>query len=366
MKIIYISASILPSETADSIHVMNMCSALSKNGNEVVLIGLHENKLDENKIFEYYGIEKTFSIITTKKGKIFIFDRLIKMLRLIRHYDIVYTRYTFAAWISSVIYNKKVIYEYHLMMQKIYNQFMEKNISRRDNVRHIFITKALREDYIKKYKDLIKKDTLILADCANNPGTDVIKNAYKEKLNCGYIGSFFSGKGIEVVLELSKIMPDINFHIVGGKEEEIIKLKEKYKNQNIIWHGYLKQKEALKILKEDIDIALLPNQNSVIIDNRNNTDIGKYTSPMKLFEYMSFAKAIVASDISVIKEVLNEKNSILLNPKNIEKWKNAIEMLNRDRNYYNSIRMKAYEDFYKNYTWEARAKNALSGIESIE
>ncbi len=39
---------------------------------------------------------------------------------------------------------------------------------------------------------------------------------------------------------------------------------------------------------------------------------------MKMFEYMAAKKAIVSSDLPVIREVLNEDNSILVEPDNIQ------------------------------------------------
>ena len=38
MRILYISKSVIPSRTANSIHVMKMCQALADNGHEVILL----------------------------------------------------------------------------------------------------------------------------------------------------------------------------------------------------------------------------------------------------------------------------------------------------------------------------------------
>ena len=38
MRLVYISKSIIPSRTANSIHVMKMCQAFADNGHEVVLL----------------------------------------------------------------------------------------------------------------------------------------------------------------------------------------------------------------------------------------------------------------------------------------------------------------------------------------
>ena len=60
MRILYISKSIIPSRTANSIHVMKMCQALSDNGHDVVLLAPHQKNQYEkgvNNIYEYYGVK---------------------------------------------------------------------------------------------------------------------------------------------------------------------------------------------------------------------------------------------------------------------------------------------------------------------
>ena len=44
MKILYISNSIIPSRTANSIHVMKMCQAFADNGHEVILLAPDKKK----------------------------------------------------------------------------------------------------------------------------------------------------------------------------------------------------------------------------------------------------------------------------------------------------------------------------------
>ena len=50
MRILYISKSIIPSRSANSIHVMKMCQAFSDNGHEVVLIVLDIKNKYEKKV----------------------------------------------------------------------------------------------------------------------------------------------------------------------------------------------------------------------------------------------------------------------------------------------------------------------------
>ena len=60
MKIIYIAKSIIPSRTANSIHVMKMCQAFSDNGHEVVLLApdmKSEYEKNVNDIYKFYGVK---------------------------------------------------------------------------------------------------------------------------------------------------------------------------------------------------------------------------------------------------------------------------------------------------------------------
>ena len=48
---------------------------------------------------------------------------------------------------------------------------------------------------------------------------------------------------------------------------------------------------------------------------------------MKMFEYMAAERAIITSDLPVIREVLNESNAVFCPPDEVDAWKTAIEGL---------------------------------------
>ena len=56
MKILYISNSIIPSRTANSIHVMKMCQAFADNGHEVVLLAPDKKNKDKKKKLMFMNI----------------------------------------------------------------------------------------------------------------------------------------------------------------------------------------------------------------------------------------------------------------------------------------------------------------------
>ena len=68
------------------------------------------------------------------------------------------------------------------------------------------------------------------------------------------------------------------------------------KNISII--PFLSHRDVVKLLN-CADILLIPNSNKFDCSN-------KYTSPMKLFEYMAVKKPIIASDVVSIKKIVSE------------------------------------------------------------
>ena len=65
MRIVYLSSTLIPSRTANSIHVMKMCQALARAGHEVVLFAPDNAKAHEPNQpdpFDYYGVERIFHI----------------------------------------------------------------------------------------------------------------------------------------------------------------------------------------------------------------------------------------------------------------------------------------------------------------
>lgn len=115
---------------------------------------------------------------------------------------------------------------------------------------------------------------------------------------------------MEVIERIAPKLPDFRFHIVSGtlKDTEYQSKKINFKNV-FLW--FRKTRFSSKIYKQ-YDICLLPNQNIIFTHEDSNQNISENTSPLKMFEYMASKKAIIASDLPVLKEVLTPKNAYLV------------------------------------------------------
>jgi glycosyltransferase involved in cell wall biosynthesis len=91
-------------------------------------------------------------------------------------------------------------------------------------------------------------------------------------------------------------------------------------------------------------------------------DTARFASPMKVFEYFAAQRAVISSDLPVLREVLNESNALLVPPEDVHAWNNALQSLISDASLRKKLAKQAGEDA-KKYSWRQRAENSLAGLE---
>jgi len=83
-----------------------------------------------------------------------------------------------------------------------------------------------------------------------------------------------------------------------------------------------------------------------------------------MFDYLSTGRAIIASNIPVFHEVLNEKIAVFCDPDNANDWVSAINRLSRNANLRLSMQEAAL-DAAKTYSWKNRARVSIDKLEKI-
>lgn len=86
-----------------------------------------------------------------------------------------------------------------------------------------------------------------------------------------------------------------------------------------------------------------------------------------MFEYMAAGKAIIASDLDVLREILvHQKNALLCPPDDPAAWAHSLNKLNEDRRLLSALGQQAKQDFQQNYTWSIRAQYILDILNICE
>lgn len=369
MKIVYISRSIIPSRTANSINVMRMCNTFASLGHEVILLAPWTKKLEEkgiSNIFEYYGVEENFTLnklyspnIKYLKKRIYSF-RCLSIIKKEKP-DVVYGRDDMLAFYLAQKNGFYTIFEKHEPFdnQGFNDYFFKKFINYDRNTKMIVNSNELRKMYHKSCN--INLDSILAANNGTNkiPDKKIPDNITidKSRIQIGYVGSLFRGRGIDIIVDLAKRIPTADFHIIGGKDKDLEYWKSQANYSNLIFHGFVEPKETYKY-RNMCDILLAPYQS----DNEGNRS-SKYMSPIKLFEYMSSNKVIVCSNFKVVYEALDEECAVLVDSSNIDEWETAVLDLMDDETKRDKLSKKAYENFLENFTWKSRVQKILNFLD---
>lgn len=372
MKIKYITNVRIPTPRAQGYAVMKVCEEFVKQGVELeLLVPNKRNNESEENPFRYYGVSEIFPIKKVKSidllgpyeafGKLFYWIDTLSFLLFLRFNkelntnDIIYTRDYII--LSVIPKNKNICLELHSIPS---SKFIFKLLIKK--VKTFFVLNK----YIKD--ELVKIGVLESKIHISPSGVDInefVVNETKEesraKLSLSnekkivlYTGHLYKWKGVYTLAEAAKKLPDYLFLFLGGVEPELSEFKDKFsKTTNIICLPFVERKIIPKYLNS-ADLLVIPNSSDTAISSR-------YTSPLKLFEYMTSGVPIVASDLFSLREVLNDKNCLFVKPDDIQSFVNGIHSIISDSDLGSLLAKQASIDV-KGYTWENKVKNIISII----
>ena len=368
MRICYLSNSAIPSSVASAIQIVKMCEAFSQLNNKVTLITTNvlKTKISLN---EYYNIKYKFSFIRMKKFNVFplglnyyLFS-IFSILESLKYKPEIYITRNFFTCFLLVMLRKNIIMELHhdLNTESRIVRFLVKKfkfLNSKYLKKIIAITNGVKEEYIKK--NLINEKKIIVL-----PSGSSIKKIFKFSNNkdffrIGYFGSLYKSRGLDLIKSLAKIDKENQYYLYG----DFSKMNNfKYKNstKNLHLQDYIPYKDIPNSL-DKMDILLMPYVSSITVAG-NVGDITKFTSPLKLFDYLSVGKIIICSDFQVLKEAIKDKENAIFvkNYKNIFSWKNEIHKL-KNQPQKQFIMSKNNYQLSQKYSLKERAKKILKVV----
>jgi glycosyltransferase involved in cell wall biosynthesis len=403
MKIYYAASVRIPGEKASSIQTIKMCEELGKLCSLTLLSPRVKHDALNVNIKKYYNVSQTFKIkhifsldlmeyafnnltdkitayLNAKSFSFFLFFNL-----LFRKKDVIFAR-DYAYLIPFLVLKKlkltnaKIIYEAHKISQfqavNKLNRFLTtilESFVLKNSDKIITLTNITKNQIKKRYPE---QTITTLPDGVNVKEFNMIYpklecrkriNFPKNKKIILYTGYLYKWKGVDTLIKAAVYLPkDYSVALLGGFKskkhagghkqdiDRINNLIKKLRIQDKIKLVGTVPYSQIPLYLKSSDVLVLPNTAKLEISR-------SHTSPLKMFEYMSSKKPIVASDIPSIREVLNNSNAILIKADDSKALYEGIKRAVKDKQLIKKITVQAYKDI-QNYTWEKRAKKLLDFI----
>lgn len=132
-----------------------------------------------------------------------------------------------------------------------------------------------------------------------------------------FVGRLAPEKGVETIIRLARLLPDINFKIVGtGPSEQRLHLLS-HGHENIELLGF-KAGDALKDLYRGAQAVLLPSQVEEVF-------------PLVVLEALAAGKPVIASQVGGVPEMIDDRQTgFLVQPTDLHGWTEAVMRLAYD------------------------------------
>jgi glycosyltransferase involved in cell wall biosynthesis len=169
----------------------------------------------------------------------------------------------------------------------------------------------------------------------------------------GYAGHFYPWKGVDVLLAAIARTAGARGLLVGGHpgEPDFEKMRRLADSLGI---GHLVRFTGL-VPPADVRAAL-ESADVLVVPNAETSLSARYTSPLKLFEYMAVGKPIVASDLPALREVLEDGlNAVLVQPGDADALAAGIRRVTSDPALATRLARQAFADA-EAYGWDRRAE----------
>jgi len=363
---------------------MQMCHALSLiPGVKVTLVSplagqrSHEDALIN--LWHFYGVDKTFRIHfvsdpfnlrnkTNGLEKIYQLGgpllALFERFRNLREEFIVYTRVGKLGIVTDAFQKLSANSFFRGLFCELHSLPRDTS-ALRSCAGIIGISEVLKNDLVAKEPGVCPDDVLVAHDgVASKDLSEVDGSQTRAMLGLrtntkviAYTGKIIRGKGVEVLIEAFSKLRDrkeLALVLVGKVYgEHYQKLVKDRRLNNVIFAGYVPPCNV-RSFQTAADILVVPSSRSL--------PYSRYTSPMKLFEYMAAKRPIIASSLDSIREVIHDgQNGVLFEPSNVEHLAKAISFLLNNKYVASKIAAQAQQDV-REFTWERRAESIFNFI----
>lgn len=370
MKLLYISKGNIPSKYANTLQAMKMAEAFCDHCDKVMLVtagplrgGRNTASID---VHRWYGTQASFRVI-----RLPIFQRSLEFNTYAdtRNYaraavvyarfkspHLVYTRscrvarYCATAGLNTVL-------ECHGDAQSAVAT-LRRAIRSKNLLGLVTVTDYLKSKYVEH--GFPESNIFVWPDAVDPQRFENLPAKLRARQLLGlsietplviYCGHFYQEKGVPCLIDAARTMPGVHFRLLGGWTSDIEKMRERAAGcRNIEFAGFIPNQQVPTYLAA-ADLLVLPNS--------ARFEHAYATSPLKLFEYMSAKRPIVATEIPALHGYLeHNENSYIVPPDSPAALADGIRLVLEDERLARRLAESALVKV-RGYTWTRRAKDIL-------
>ncbi|MDO8579723.1 MAG: glycosyltransferase [bacterium] len=368
-----------PSEKAASLFTAKGAEAFADSGMRVIVVVPRRKKVESKNPFDFYDVKVNFTVKYIPTIDLFgiLPDKIAFWASFIvfsifgfffvkkasKNDDIIYSNESLPLFLISFI-RQNCFFEMHDFPESKL-RFFTKFLSR---MHWILVHNRWKLTEVgKKFPNILRKKFIYEPNAVDLKTFDIDISKIEARKRLGlptdrkiavYTGHLYGWKGVDTLALSAQFLEDEYLIIfVGGTDKDVEIFRKKYGSSGKILIAGYKPHREIPLWQKSADILVLPNTAKEAIS-------AYYTSPMKLFEYMASRRPIVASDISSIREIVDERSAILVVPDEPQILAKAINNLVKIPKIGDEIAEQAFKDV-SNHTWSARAGRILNFIEKV-
>ncbi|MBZ0300706.1 MAG: glycosyltransferase [Anaerolineae bacterium] len=395
IRLLYLANARIPTEKAHGLQIMQNCEALADQGAQVTLWAARRVNTPELRSiadpWAHYGVKPNFrlrrvpcldlqswanqNVALLRRGTFFLqyatYLLLLGLGLLGTPAEIYYTRDLPTVLLLSLLKSRRSIaYEPHRLSKSGMGRRMQALAVRRAG--HTFpVTPHLAAALIELGADparvQVAHDGIRAARFAGVPDQLAARAQVgwpEEAFIVGYVGRLHTmsmDKGVGTLIQALKQVEGATLALVGGPEDRAAVLRQQWLDSGLPADQLLDAgqvaPDAVPLYLSAFDVCAMPFPWT--------EHFAYHASPIKLFEYMASGRAIVASDLPAVADVVQDgESALLVPPGDVEVLAKAIIRLRDDPVLRQRLADRARQQVLDHYTWASRAAMILSAIES--
>lgn len=373
MKVYYVANEYMPYEKAYGIQIAKMCEALIEEGVDLTLVvpgrgpqgslrefyGLRVDiptiwlpslDLAEYDRFGYLCMSLSFSITYL----VFLFFRLLKGERFVV-YTIDADRYSSSAlaFIPAPLFSEMHGAKHRILATRLLFWRMRGIIA----INKIIIAE-LKEAFPHSRARYIAEPNGVDLDMFSPQDKAQARaklGLSPEDLIVLYAGRFYEWKGLEIIPRAAALSPEIRWQMVGDTSEKFSAVVNEPLPGNMHFAGGRPYGEMpLWIAAAD---AVL------VLGTKRDEQSYRWTSPMKLFEYMAAGRPIVASATPAVKEAVSMQEALLYEPDDVKDLADKVRQAVAPSEQVSALVKRALHAA-QGLSWAGRAERVVQFIKS--